>query len=101
MFTLVFDQTPPPSLIQVISDLVETIAKREASDDDDHISNWSRAEATAAGDTTAPGVEWHLDAVVASPATIRRVIEATAAFAAELDPMPTRLFVGPVDDPKP
>lgn len=97
MFTLEFDTAPAPVVVDDVSARIAEIAKREATDEpgeDDHVSGWSPAIAVERDIGGPVAIQWHLDVASASPAKVRRVIEATSAYVATIRPLPVRLVVG-------
>lgn len=100
IFTLEFDRSPLPSLVNDLSANIAEIAKRYATDDaggDDHVSGWSSASAVAGQPGRPVQIRWHLDVASASPGRVRKVIEETAAYAATIRPIPIRLVIGDPD----
>ncbi len=76
---------------------INVAARRESEDDDDHVSNWSGAQACWLPSNGAPTVMWYFDAAVASASTIRRLIDATLKQVIVAELPAVRLLVGHTD----
>jgi hypothetical protein len=86
-----------PALLSEVGALTEWIAaaaRYASSDEDDHVSAWSEAEAGTLGDAGAPIISWYLDAALASPATIRKLIDDTTQHVFDSGLPALRLLVG-------
>jgi hypothetical protein len=97
-FTLELSRAPSPAEARQFSKWLSVVGPEvaDAADDhvDDHISAWSEATTIAASATRPPALNWYFDAVVASPATVRRLIDRTVAHILDAELPATRLVVG-------
>jgi hypothetical protein len=95
-FALELTRPAISSEVAALTDWIAGIGREESSDEDDHVSSWSDAEAGTLADSAAPVIAWHFDAALAGPATIRRLIERTAHHAVDAGLPAQRLLVGHV-----
>ena len=80
--------------VAALSEWIAGIGREESSDEDDHVSSWSDAEAGTLADLGAPVITWHFDAALAGPATVRRLIDRTTHHAVDAGLPAQRLLIG-------